>query len=217
MLSVKLFGQENERLKAENKNIISFNITRLILCEARFNYERQISPRHIASISAGIQFPVSETFKRVSYIPFYYPVSKGIYIGLGYKYIIVPSKQIYLSPEFYYNYSYYNNKYYRHCTGQDKENYVSQQSMDLSKAGLKLLIGRKQSSTPNKNTRIKFDYFIGIGVQYREEEITIYQKKQGECSVDGQYQYIDYDPAQVEYSKGWWPTLHGGLLIGLSF
>jgi hypothetical protein len=129
----------------------------------------------------------------------------------------VPSKQVYLSSEIYYNYSYYDNKYYRNCTGQNKENYVTKQSMDLSKVGLKLLIGRKLSLVPKRNTRLKFDLFAGIGVQYRDEEITIFEKKTLECSVEGNYPYTVYDSPEIEVSKRWWPTLHGGILFGLPF
>lgn len=221
ILCIFLFGSNLIMAQEETKsykNALTFNITRLALMEARFGYERPLSERHILRSSLGIQFPVSSTsFPYYLYVPFYYPVSKGGYIAVGYNYIFNPRKKLYVSTEAYYNYSYYDDKYFLFCTGQDKENYVNYQSMDLKKTGMKLLIGKKISVSPKKDTRLQFDFFAGIGVQYRVEEITIFKKKQGECSVEGQYDFRTYDPPEKDISYEWWPTIHGGLLLSLPF
>lgn len=101
--------------------------------------------------------------------------------------------------------------------GQSKESYVTLQSMELYKTAIKVLIGKKIFDTSRRKNRIQLDIFGGIGVQYRNEKITIYQKKQGECSIDGQYEFRLYDPPLLETSIGWWPTLHGGLLLSFPF
>ena len=211
-----LYAQNFE--KKSYKNNITFNITRLALMEARFGYERHLTDRHVLRTTLGIQFPVtSNSFPYVFYVPFYYIVSKGMYMAVGYNYIFNQGKNLYVSAEVYYNYNTYDNKYYRHCTGHDGADYVSLQSMELRKSGIKFLFGKKLFMSPVKDTRLQFDFFAGIGVQYRQEEITIFKKKTGECTVDGQYHYENYDPPKEEDSYAWWPTLHAGLLLSFPF
>ncbi len=210
-----MFSQDQE--KESYKNNITFNVTRLALIEARFGYERHLSDRHVLRTTLGIQFPVSSnSFPYHLYVPFYYVVSKGIYMALGYNYIFNPRKNLYVSAEAYYNYSYYDNKYYKHCTGHDGADYASLQSMQLQKSGIKLLLGKKATMLPRKDTRLQFDFFAGIGYQYRQEETTVFKKKGG-CSIDGQYTYTEYDPPKKEISNRWWPTIHGGILLSFPF
>ena len=57
--------------------------------------------------------------------------------------------------------------------------------MDLNKSGIKLLIGRKVSLVPRKETRVQFDFFLGLGYQYLSEEITRFKSKSGECDIEG--------------------------------
>ncbi len=218
--SAWLFSQDQE--KKSYKNNLTFNITRLALMEACFGYERQLSDRHALRITLGLEFSTgAESFRTLNITPFFIPiklaVTKGIYVALGYNYYFNSKKNTYVSAEVYYNYRFYNNKYFKFCTGQSKENYVNYQSMDLKKSGMKLLIGKKISVSPKKDTRLQFDFFAGLGIQYRAEEITIYKKKQGECSVEGQYDFRTYDPPEKDISYEWWPTIHGGLLLSLPF
>lgn len=221
ILFIFLFGSKQMIAQDETKsykNALTFNITRLALMEARFGYERQLTEKHVLRSSLGIQFPISSTsFPDGFYVPFYYVVSKGVYFSFGYNYIFNTRKKLYVSTEAYYNYSYYDNKYYEYCTGQSKESYVNLQSMILNKTGIKVLFGKKLSTSPSKNTRLQFDLFAGIGIQYRAEEITIYKKKQGECSVEEQYDYYVYNPPEEEISIGWWPTINAGILLSLPF
>ena len=217
--SAQLFSQESQ--KTSRKNNITFNITRLILLEARFGYERQLSERHIIRTTLGIQFPVSsESFKAISLpktTPFYYTVSKGFYLALGYNFLIVPKANLYVSAEVYYNHSYYDEKYYRLCSGMSSGSEVYLQSMQLNKSGIKFLIGKKMSMMPKKPTHLQFDIFGGIGLQYRQEEIIVFKKKQGECTVDGQYEYVLLNPPKVSDSNRWYPTLHLGVLFSFPF
>jgi len=215
--SISLFSQEEN--KESYKNNITFNVTRLALLEARFGYERLMSERHLLRTTLGIQFPInSESFSYRFYVPFYYTVSKGVYFSLGYNYIINPHSKLYLSTEVYINYSYYDNKYYEYCVGQSKESYVTLQSMQLRKSGIKLLIGKKLFNTSRKKNRLQLDIFCGIGAQYRQEDITIFKKKVSTCDIDSEvYDFHDYDPPQKEISIGWWPTLHGGILLSFAF
>ena len=220
--SFESFSQDQTQDEKSYKNYVTFNITRLILMEARFGYERHLSERHVLRSTLGLQYPISsESFSSINFlpahIPFYYAVSNGAYFALGYNYIIRQRSNLYVSTEVYFNYSYYDEKYYKFCVGTDHDSYVSLQSMQLKKSGIKLLIGKKANILPGQKTRLQFDIFAGIGFQYREEEITIFKKKQGECSVEGQYSYEDYNPHEKEISNRWWPALHAGILIGMPF
>jgi hypothetical protein len=190
--------------------------------EARFGYERHISDRHALRTTFGIEFSTAtESFRTLNITPLFIPlklaVTKGIYVALGYNYYFNSEKNAYVSAEVYYNVRFYDNKYFLFCTGQDKENYVNYQTMDLKKTGMKLLIGKKVAMSSKKETRLLFDFFAGIGVQYRAEEITIYKKKQGECTIEGQYDFRNYDPPEKDISYEWWPTINAGILLSLPF
>lgn len=205
--------------KTTLKNNITFNVTRLFLMEARFGYERHITDKHIVRTSAGLQFPItSESFPSLIFdLPFYYVVSNGFYLSLGYNYVIKLYTGLYVSGEIYFNYSYYNEKYYKHCTGSDNDTYVKLQSMRLKASGIKFLIGEKMSMSSKKETRLQFDFFVGLGIQYRQEEITVFKKKLDECSVEGQHEYQVYDPPEKAISNRWYPTLHAGILFSFPF
>jgi hypothetical protein len=219
LISMPLFSQKEK--PKYYKNCINFNITRLALLEARFGYERQLSERHVIRTSLGIKFPVSNTFQNVSLglgsVPASFIVQSGYYLGLGYNYLINPSKYLYVSAEVYYNYLYYNDKYYQNKTGQSKEDYVNLQSQQLDKSGIKFLIGRKASTSPYKNTRLQFDFYAGVGIQYRQEETTIYQKKYGSYNIDPPDDFYVYNPPLIEISDNWYPTLNAGILFSYSF
>jgi hypothetical protein len=191
---------------------------RLGLMEARLGYERQLAERHVFRTTLGIQYPVkSNSVPLISYVPFYYVVSHGFYVAVGYNYILNTKKMLYVSAEAYYNYNSYDHKYFTYCTGHDGANYVSLQSMRLRKQGIKFLFGKKLTMSPAKETRLQFDLFAGIGVQYRQEDITIYKKKTGECTIEGYNEYQIYDPPEEERSYAWWPTLHAGILLSFPF
>ena len=133
-----LFAEDQIREKKSFENTITFNIGRLILNEARFGYERQLTERHVFRTVLGIQYPTnSESFKSVPlgiyYAPYYYEVSKGIYLGIGYNYVLGIHSKIYVSSEIYFNFNYYDKKYYHYCVGPDKDSYVSLESMKLKK------------------------------------------------------------------------------------
>lgn len=84
-----LISYTQDDVSKPRKNEITFNLTRLILLEARFGYERQLSNSHIVRASFGIQFPTnSESFPYRLYVPYYYPVSRGVYVSSGYNYFI---------------------------------------------------------------------------------------------------------------------------------
>jgi len=187
--------------------------------EARFGYERYLSDKQVIRTSVGIQFPIaSESFPSFFFnLPFYYTVSKGVYLSLAYNYVIKPHSNLYVSGEVYFNYSYYDDKYYKYCKGNVNETYVTLQSMRLKKSGIKFLIGEKTSMSPKKKTRAQFDFFVGIGIQYKQEEITVFKEKQGECSVDGQNEYQVYDPPKKTTLNKWQPTLHAGVLFSFPF
>lgn len=219
--SHELNGQSKIEEKPTYKNNITLNVGRLILNEARFGYERQIIERHTLRGVLGLQYPTaSESFNSVpvvfGYAPYYYKVSKGIYLGAGYNYTLGIRSRIYISAEVYFNYNYYDNKYYHYCVGSDKDSYVSLESMDLKKTGLKILFGKKARIVSGSQIGLELDFFAGVGIQYRIEEITVFEKHNGSCDWDYSELY-KIDPPEIKTYKDWYPTLHAGILIGMPF
>ena len=208
----------SQEKKVSKKDVISLNLTRLILLEARIGYERALSEKNVVRAVVGFQFPTgSESFQNVNYVPFHYYVSQGVYLGIGYNYIVKPKTGFYISAELYYQYSYFNDKYYVNCAGTSRDSQVSLQSQVLNKTGLKILAGKKLSFLPKRETKVRLDIFGGFGMQYRQEEITKYKSKMGECSIDGQYEYQYYNPPSVSEENKWYPTLHFGLAMYIPF
>ena len=203
------------------KNNLTINLTRFILNEARFGYERSFSERHIGRIVLGFQYPTSsESFNSgtlaLGYSPNYYKVSKGIYTALGYNYILGKHSRIYVSGEVYFSYNYYDKKYYHDCEQHGGDSYVALQSMQLKKTGLKILFGKKARLVSGNKMGLELDFFAGIGVQYRYEKLTEFEKQYGSCNYDYSDLYT-FDPPEEYYSKYWYPTLHAGILVCVPF
>ena len=221
LLNTKQLSSQDQERKYF-KNNITFNLTRLLLLEARFGYELKVSESHVVRVNLGIQFPTSAesySYKAVAgiwQIASYYPVSKGIYVGLGYNYILNYQSKIYISGEVYYSYNYYDKKYYTHCAGSSNSS-VSLQSMDLRKTGVKVLFGKKVSLAEGKKAGLLIDFFAGPGIQYREEIITVYKGKTGTCDIDSNVDFNEYNPPYEDVSKRWWLTFNAGILIGVPF
>jgi len=215
------FAQEKVEEKVSYKNNITLNIGRFFLNEARFGYEKSLSDRNKLRVVLGLQYPTSSSsFHSVpiglGYAPNYYKVSKGVYFGLGYNYTLGVKSRIYVSAEAYFNYNYYDKKYYHYCVGTDMDSYVSLQSMRLNKTGLKVLFGKKARIITGNKIGMELDFFAGFGIQYRIEEITIFEKSNGSCSWDYSELYKK-EPPEIKTYKNWYPTLHAGILIGMPF
>ncbi|MCD4725194.1 MAG: hypothetical protein K8R63_10170 [Bacteroidales bacterium] len=212
-----LLTQEHE--EKTFKNAITFNVFELVKLEARLGYERLLAEKHALRASVGIQFPVSSgpleengaTIISIS-INKIERVSKGIYLALGYNYLIIPDAYFYVSPEVYYNYSFYNDIYYEYCTGMQHDSYVTLQSMRSNKSGIKFLVGKKVSFSTKKKTRLQFDFFAGIGIQHRQEEITVFKKKYSTCNSNGG-NYYEYDPPQITNTDNWGPAMDIGISL----
>jgi hypothetical protein len=201
------------------KNVFSLNVTRLYLKEVRLGYERQLADRHVLRTTLGYEFSNgAESFKTFNITPFNIPIkfaiTKGIYVALGYNYFFNSEKNAYVSAEVYYNNRFYDDKYFMFCVGSSSDSYVDYQSMDLKKSGIKFLIGKK---VVLGNSRILFDFFAGLGIQYRAKEITIYKSKYGECTIGGSYDFIVYDPPKKDFIDEWRPSLQGGFLLSFLF
>ena len=222
VLPIQLYSQEQNQVIQTKNNILTINVTRLFLNEARFGYERQLSERHSIRPVFGIQFATSsDEIKSISLglasIPFYYSVSKGYYLGLGYNYIVGKHLRLYISTEIYYNYSYYNNKYYRHCDKlMDIDSYVSLQSMDIKKTGIKFIFGKKVRLLKGEKVNLELDIFARIGIQYRIKNLSIYEKLSSSCSY-GISELNEINPPEIKSSKKWDPTINTGLLICVPF
>ncbi|MDP2692519.1 MAG: hypothetical protein Q8O88_02660 [bacterium] len=215
------FAQEKSQNKKSYFNNVTFNFTRLLLNEARFGYEYQLTERHVLRANLGIQYPTSsESFESVSVVfgnaPKYYKVSNGIYFGVGYNYILGTRSKIYVSAEAYFNFNHYDKKYYKYSVGTDMDSYVSLQSMKLKKTGLKLLIGKKVSIISGGKVGLELDFFAGFGLQYRNEEITVYEKRNGSSSYEPSELNV-LNPPEIQTNNNWYPTLNAGILICMPF
>ena len=207
--------------KLKNNIKCGLNLGRFILNEARFGFERKLSDRNSVRAVVGVQYPTTQTeFESIpvltAHLPNHYRVSRGLYLGMGYNYYFGNKRNIYLSSELYYNYSYYDKKYYRCSLGGSHDSYVALQSMKLYKTGLKLLFGKKATIISGKKVGLELDFFVGLGVQYRVEEITIYQKESGNSHYDYDELY-DVNPPEVETHNNIYPTLHGGIMVVMPF
>ena len=214
--STVIIAQEETR---SFKNVFSFNVTRLALKEVRFGYERQLADRHVLRTTLGYEFSNdAESFKTLNITPFNIPlkfaITKGIYVALGYNYYFNSEKNVYVSAEVYYNNRFYDDKYFMFCVGSSSDSYIDYQSMDLKKSGIKFLIGKK---VVLGNSRILFDFFAGLGVQYWAQEITIYKSKSGECTIGGSYDFRVYDPPKKDFIDQWRLSLQGGFLLSFLF
>jgi len=222
-LSIKSFGQDKTKEETTYKNNITLHVGRLFLNEVRFGYERQLTERHTLRAILGLQYPTdSKSFNSITTIfpfftpPNYYKVSKGVYIGAGYNYTIGTRSRIYVSTEVYFNYNYYDKKYYHYCVGMDKDSYLSLQSMTLRKTGIKIIFGKKARIISGSKIGLELDFFAGFGIQNRLEKLTIFEKSNGSCH----YYYSELykkDPPEINTYKNWYPTLNAGVLIGMPF
>lgn len=213
-----LFAQEQQTLeKASSKNTFTLNLSRLILNEARFGLERQITERQSFRASLGIKYPTkSESFGIILFYPYHFPVSKGSYLGVGYNFVLGVKSRIYISPEIYYNYNYYDDKFYNHPSGQDDKSYTNLQSMQLHKTGIKVVFGKKVDIFSNEKMSLKLDFYAGFGMQYREEETTVSAYYSGGIT-DDYSQLTKKETPTTDISKEWYPTLNIGVLMGISF
>jgi hypothetical protein len=223
-LSIESHGQDTIKEEIRYKNNITLHVGRFVLNEVRFGYERQLTGRHTLRAILGFQYPTDpESFNSIpvifpffTYPPDYYKVSKGIYIGTGYNYTLGTRSRIYASAEVYFSYNYYDKKYFHLCVGSDTDSYVSLESMRLKKTGLKILFGKKVRIKSWNKIGIELDFFIGFGIQYRLEELTIFEKKNGSCHWDYSELYKK-DPPENETYRNWNPTVNAGILIGVPF
>jgi hypothetical protein len=216
-----LSAQDQIQAKRPQKKTLTFNPARLILNEVRFGYELQLSERHALRASLGYQYPTSkDSYGDLNMFlyrtPFYYTVSKGVYLGAGYNYVLGVGSRIYISPELYFCSNNFDRKYYHHSSGSNHEAYLSLESMKLRKTGLKILFGRKVRIFEGNKMGFEIDYFAGLGLQYRHEETTTFAWHGGSSS----WPYstlIKRDPPEISTERTWNETLNLGILISVHF
>jgi len=213
--------QGQDTIVKSYKNAFTFNISRVLLLEGRLGYERNISSRNIIRVTIGYKFPVStqyyEPLNSFFATPIYLKVNKGPYVSLGYSFMIIPKANFYISPEVYYQYNYFDNKYYKLCVGSISNSEISLRSRSLEKSGIKILVGKKVCLNPHAKFRVLFDFFVGYGLQYWNEEQTIFAKTQGTCSINALDENHYYDPPRKEINYRWQTTFHGGVLLSTAF
>ena len=179
-----------------------------------------MSDREAFRVVLGLKYPTkAESFESMQVLftfPYHFPVSTGVYLGLGYNYVLGVKSRIYISPEICYSYNYYNDKYYNHLSGQGAETYTHLQSMKLHKAGFKILFGKKVNIISNKKMDLEFDFYVGLGLQSRIEEITAFEYY-GNGTTNDYSKLTKYDTPVVENNILFYPTIHIGLMMGISF
>jgi hypothetical protein len=203
-------------------NHLTLNTTRLIFREIRLGYERNITAHHVAKIAFGMQWPTSSNSFRstavgIVYLPVYYPIVSGFYTSVGYNYLINTKKHFYVSAELYFDHKYYNNKYYRYCVGTDMDSYVSRESMQMNKYGLKFLAGKKVTLFGKGKVGLQLEFYGGIGFQYHQKEITEYGKQHGGCTLGYYDPDHEYPSPKTINSNYITPTFHLGMLISVPF
>ncbi len=214
--------QAQEEQTVNYHNNLTLNTTRLIFREIRLGYERNITAHHVARITLGMQVPNSSnsfgnTSVGIGYIPVYYPIASGFYASVGYNYIISTKKQFYASAELYFDHKYYNNKYYEYCVGMDMDSYVSHESMQMNKYGLKFLVGKKATLFGKGKVGLQLNFYGGLGLQYHQKEITEYGKQYGGCSLGYYDPDHEYASPKTINSNYFTPTFHLGMLISMPF
>jgi len=213
--SPHLFSQTYDNSARYYKNTITLNITRLILREVRLGYERNLDVKNAVRATIGIQYPKAGnntiTTLFLGYFPNYFRVSHGIYISGGYNYIFAPRHHFYISGELYYSYYFYDHKNYNNGSGMNMDLYQSVQSMRLTKSGIKFLIGKKANIFTKDKVGFQFDFFFGLGIQYRQRYLTIYK----ENVSDSGWEILD--PPKKDNIVGFFPTMHAGILICVPF
>jgi hypothetical protein len=216
IFTIDLHAQEETKEEPSYKHNININLGRLILNEARFSYEKSIKELHSLRFILGFQYPTSSNsfdsndFPFYDVIPSYYKVSKGIHIGTGYNHISIKHR-VYVSAEAYFSYNSYNKKYYHFSTGIHSDEYNSLESMKLLKTGIKFIAGFKNKLVYGDKMGLELDFFGGLGVQYRYEELTTFES-------GGHYSgpYI-HDPPKFEIIRFFTPTVNMGILLGIPF
>ncbi len=216
-----LNAQEQIQEQKTFKNTYTLNASRLLFNEARFGFERQFSELEAFRVILGIKYSFGaesfESFKiGFGTFPYHFKVSKGVYLGVGYNYTINEKKGVYFSTEWYYTFNYYNDKYYQRRSGEGADEYVSLESMRLQKYGLKFLFGKKTSKISNDKMALELDFFAGAGLQFRVNKITINERYSGGHTNDYS-KLTKIDPPEIDTDKKFYPTIHIGLLIGVSF
>lgn len=215
--SINIYSQDTIREIHSFNNCITLDLGRFLWNEARFGYQRHISERHALRVSTGLQYPTSSGFTNYSatygegYEPYYNLVSTGIYFGSG---IFVFDKKglgYYLSIEAYYNYAFFNHKYYIYDGYTSDDDFETLESMRQSKTGIKILLGNISNVFSIGKMSIVFDVFAGVGVQYRLRYIT-----KEEYRIEG-YDWQPYIPLHKETHENIYPTFHAGLLLGIPF
>ncbi|GEM_PF-2071477 len=218
--TLESFAQNKTQERISYKNNITYNLLGLFTREAILGYERNINEKNIIRLAAGIKYPTSaESYKSRSFGLFnsknYTKVSKGIYLGAGYKYILSTYARLYLSAEAYFSHIYYNDIYYQFCVGTSSDSYVSLESMWEKSKGLKIIFGKKLRVLSGNKIGLEFDFFAASGIALRTQEFTTHGKRQGTCSINTELQV--FDPPRVSLSEKWIPTMSIGILITMPF
>lgn len=219
VLPLSAFSQDTIRKEQTIKNCFTLDLGRFVWNEARFGYERLIKDDFWWRFIVGFQYPTSESFENASftysyghgYEPMYNRVSTGIYLGTGISVYMKDGSDRYISIEPYYNYAFYNQKYFNYNSSHSPDDKVSLESMRQSKTGIKILYGKKFREQSIGKARFEMDMFAGVGIQYRLRDITQFEY----LGQDGIFR--PYDPLRKEEHENVYPTLHVGLLIGIPF
>ncbi len=211
---------QQTQAKEKYHNLYTINVFRFVLNDARFGIERPINERFTLRAVLGLKY----NFGADSYInspiwliqPYYFTVSKGFCVGGGINYFFSEKKRFYVSTELYYDYYNFDDKLYKHGSGQDAETYSHLTSMQLYKTGVKILFGAKLKAISNDRMDLIFDVFAGVGLRYRKIEITT-TAGIGQELTDDVSDLYKYDSPRFETEEYFIPTIHLGVLMGFSF
>lgn len=221
VLAITSTANSQDTSEKPYKNAVTLNVTRIILLEPRFGYELNLTERKIIRATVGYKIPTSSSFynnwNSWFTFPLYYKVTKGPYFSLAYTHVLNPKTHLYLSPELYYDYHFFDRKYYKFCAGTSHDSFISLRSRHLTKTGIKVLIGKKGSLLPGKKTRLQFDFYGGIGLQYWHEDLTVHAERMGTCSAGQLVEEAYFDPPKEEKKNALTLSFHAGILLSYPF
>ncbi len=218
--TLESFTQNVTKESTTYKNTVTYNLTGIFTREAIIGYERNLNKKNTIRVAVGLKYATSaESYEHKSFLLFGIKnnskVTKGVYLGVGYNYMLSSYARLYLSAEVYYYPIYYDNIYYQYCAGTSNDSYISLESMREKSKGLKIIFGKKLGVISGNKIGLEFDFFIASGIDLRTQEFTTHEKRKGTCSINAELQV--FDPPRVSLSENWIPTMSMGVLIAMPF
>ena len=197
------------------RRYFSVNVGRFILKEARFSFEKRVDEKHTRGFTIGIKYSNKNYLKAIGPIPFYYRVTKGVYLGLTTARIGGKSNRVYMTLEPSFGYYYYDIINYSIGSYSWFGNKSSYQSAKSVKIGLSYLVKYKFGMKQGKRGGLFGDFFFGFGGMYNIMDFKTYIVST--YQYNAQPTYIEYSPPEEGMMIYLYPVVHLGFHLGFYF